>query len=124
MDPPALINGGAFPGAGAPPYNLAEIWPFQLNGGQPAGGSLGLRGLLFGQGNGINPFSNGSGSDQAAGGDGPAGLEQRMNLGSGGGGRKRADPEDESAKAGASTSNGDRSVMPLIFSLYISLFSS
>ncbi|KAK4762642.1 hypothetical protein SAY86_008410 [Trapa natans] len=105
MDPPALplVNGGAFPGVGgAAPYNLAEIWPFQLNGGQPVGRLLGL---LSGPGNGISHFSKGSGANHEAGGDGSAGLEQRMNLGRGG--RKRLDSEDEMAKADASTSNGE-----------------
>lgn len=120
MDPPALINGGAFPAAGAAPYNLAENWPFQLNGVQPAGRRLGLRGPPFGQGNGISPFSNGSIAIHEASGDGPAGLEQRMSLGSGGG-RKRPDSEDESAKAGASTSNGDGLVISLFCFLGIFL---
>ncbi|PKI69265.1 hypothetical protein CRG98_010338, partial [Punica granatum] len=100
MDPPALINGGSFPGASAPPYNLAEIWPFQLNGGHPT---------PFGQGNGIGPFGIGSGPNHEALGAGPASLEQRVSLGSGsdsGGGRKRRELEDELAKGGASTSNG------------------
>lgn len=108
MDPPALINGGAFPGAGAVHYNLVEIWPFQPNGTQSAGGALGLGGPPFRQGNdGINPFPNRSGADHEAGGDGPASLEQRMSLGYGVRGRKRRESEDDSAKAGASTSNGD-----------------
>lgn len=30
MDPPAIMNHGAFRSGNAAPYNLAEIWPFQF----------------------------------------------------------------------------------------------
>nr|WIE96188.1 basic helix-loop-helix transcription factor [Loropetalum chinense var. rubrum] len=53
MDPPTLMNEGSFPSANATSYNLAEIWPFPLNGEASVGESdccdLELRKAQFGQ---------------------------------------------------------------------------
>lgn len=107
MDPPAMMNEGSFTHANAASYNLAEIWPFPMNGGAGMGefgGGLGLRGAQFGDVSGAN--RDVSGSD-------PMSLDLRANRGgggrggaNGGGARKKRDLEDESAK-GVSTSNGN-----------------
>lgn len=101
MDPPAaMINGGAFPGGDAAPYNLPDFW--QL----PAGGGLGL---------GRPPVARGVGRFLCGGGGGGANLEasggdpvsaEARHGGGGGGSGKRRDAEDESAARSVSTSNG------------------
>lgn len=103
MDQPAMINGGAFQSASAAPYNLAEIWPFRINGGE-SGGALDLMKVRFGQS--LDQFENASVNREVSGND-PMVLDHR--LARSGGSRKRRDespPENESAKL-VSTSIGN-----------------
>ncbi|CAK9154451.1 unnamed protein product [Ilex paraguariensis] len=97
MDPPAMMNHGGFQAA-----NVAEIWPFPINGeganGDESGGGLGLRRVQFSQ-----SFGDASGNRDVSVGD-PMVLDQRTNT-NGGGARKRRE-EEESAK-GVSTSSGN-----------------
>ncbi|KAB1207954.1 Transcription factor bHLH79 [Morella rubra] len=103
MDPPALMNGASFSNSNAKPYNLPEIWPFQMNGHGGVGefgGGLGLSRALFGD---VDCAKRDvSGNHQVT-------LDQRSSHGGGVGNgcaRKRRDLEDESAKA-VPTSNGN-----------------
>ncbi|KAF7809221.1 transcription factor BHLH089-like [Senna tora] len=106
MDPAAMnmMNEGSFANGNAntAPYNLAEIWPFPMNGGAglgESGGGLGLRRPQFGHS--LEHFGDfASGPNQDGPGSDPTGLEQRAN----GINRKRRDSDDESAKG---VSNGD-----------------
>ncbi|THG08504.1 hypothetical protein TEA_004236 [Camellia sinensis var. sinensis] len=103
MDQPAMINGDAFQSASAAPYNLAEIWPFRINGGE-SGGALDLMKVRFGQS--LDQFENASVNREVSGND-PMVLDHR--LARSGGSRKRRDespPENESAKL-VSTSIGN-----------------
>ncbi|XP_059648916.1 transcription factor BHLH089-like [Cornus florida] len=103
MDPPALINEGAFQFA-----SLAEIWPFPINGGGAGGGGSGggldLRSVEFGRilgqlADDLNSIRDGSSGDD------PMVLDQRGAYDAGV--TKRRD-EDESVKV-VSTSNGNGS---------------
>ena len=116
MDPPALMGDGAFGGANAAPYNLAEIWPFAIgSGGGDSGAGLGLRRPQFGQagpGPGQGHFGDIiSGSNRDVSGNDPMSVDQRGNHG-GAAARKRREVDDDSAK-GVSTSSGNGVVFPI-----------
>ncbi|XP_057948483.1 transcription factor BHLH089 [Malania oleifera] len=112
MDPPSLINEGAFASDNAAAsYNLAEIWPFPINGGGGSGvgvsdGGLDMKRPLFGHG--LGQFGDDTGnSNRDVAVDGPMAAEQRGSHG--GAARKRHDAaqaEDDSAKL-VSTSGGN-----------------
>lgn len=104
MDPSALMNEGSFPNANAAPYSLAEIWPFQMNGGGEAGVGLGLRRPHFGHN--LAPSGDVSGANREVSANDPMSLDQRGSHGVGNGSRKRPYVEDDSAK-GVSTSSGN-----------------
>ncbi|XP_059655956.1 transcription factor BHLH094-like [Cornus florida] len=111
MDPPALnlIKDGLFQSVNAPSYNMAEIWPFPINGGASVGesrGGLELRSVPFGQS--LGRFADNASANRDVSGDDPMVLDQR-GARSGGARKKRLDMalEDESAKVvSTSTSNG------------------
>jgi hypothetical protein len=105
MDPPAMMNEGSFTNSNVPPYNLAEIWQFPMNGGEGVG--------VFGRGLGLGSaqFGDVSGANQDVSGSDPMSLDLRANHSgggrggaNGGGAKNRRDLDDESAK-GVSTSN-------------------
>ncbi|XAR64984.1 hypothetical protein NMG60_11008897 [Bertholletia excelsa] len=109
MDPPAMMNGGAFSSAGsAPAYNLAEIWQFPINGGEH-GGDLDLRRMQFGQSLGQFAENANASVNRDVSGDDPMVLDQRGAQTQSGASRKRRDStalKDESAKvAPTSTAN-------------------
>lgn len=98
MDPSTLINEGSFPNANATSYNLAEIWPFSMNGRVgDSGGGLGLRRPQFAQN--LAQFGDVSGND-------PMSLDQRGNHSGGGGARKHSDVAEDESPKGVSASNG------------------
>ncbi|THG06955.1 hypothetical protein TEA_022870 [Camellia sinensis var. sinensis] len=97
-----MTNDGAIHSSTAAPYNLAEIWPFPINGGESGGGGLDLRRVQFGQG--LGQFAE-KANREVSGGDDPMFLDHKGAQS--GGSRKRRDvPEDESAMA-VSTSSGN-----------------
>ncbi|PON67443.1 Basic helix-loop-helix transcription factor [Parasponia andersonii] len=107
MDPPVLMNEGSFSNANAGSYNLAEIWPFHMNGGGEPGVGLGLRRPHFAHN--LAPFGDVSGANREVSANDQMNLDQNGSHGGGGGGggsRKRRDVEDDSAK-GVSTSSGN-----------------
>nr|WIE96187.1 basic helix-loop-helix transcription factor [Loropetalum chinense var. rubrum] len=97
MDPPTLMNEGSFPSANATSYNLAEIWPFPLNGEASVGESdccdLELRKAQFGQIFGHFAGSMNAHRDVSV--DDPMVLDQR-----GSGSRKRRDASLENDNDG------------------------
>ncbi|KAA8533058.1 hypothetical protein F0562_033409 [Nyssa sinensis] len=107
MDPPALINGGSFQSSNASSYNLAEIWPFPINGNGSVGESVGgldLRRVQLGQS--LGQFVDNATANRDVSGDDPMVLDQRGTHN--GGVRKRRDAasKDESVKV-VSTSTGN-----------------
>uniref|UniRef100_A0A5B7AA02 BHLH domain-containing protein n=1 Tax=Davidia involucrata TaxID=16924 RepID=A0A5B7AA02_DAVIN len=107
MDPPVLINGGSFQSANASSYNLAEIWPFPINGSSSvgeSGGGLDLRRVQFGQI--LGQFVDNASENRDVSGDDPMVLDQGGTHN--GGARKRRDAysKDESTKV-VSTSTGN-----------------
>lgn len=112
MDLPTLINEGSFSSANGTSYNLAEIWPFPINGGGSVGessrGGLDFRRALFGQN--LGQFSASLSPNRDVSVDDPMLLDQRGSRSGGGGARKRRDAvsDDEPAKAvSTSRSNGN-----------------
>ncbi|XP_024022584.1 transcription factor BHLH089 [Morus notabilis] len=104
MDPLALMNADSFPNANAASYNLAENWPFPINGagvGDPGGG-LGLRRPQFGQS--LAPFGDVLVVNRDVSGNDPMSLDQRGNHG---GARKRRDVVEDDSPKGVSTSSGN-----------------
>ncbi|GMP58158.1 hypothetical protein CsSME_00021926 [Camellia sinensis var. sinensis] len=120
-----MTNDGAIHSSTAAPYNLAEIWPFPINGGESGGGGLDLRRVQFGQG--LGQFAE-KANREVSGGDDPMFLDHKGAQS--GGSRKRRDvPEDESAMA-VSTSSGNgmvlyprNSICNLIIYIYIYMFT-
>uniref|UniRef100_A0A5B7AAB8 Putative transcription factor bHLH79-like n=1 Tax=Davidia involucrata TaxID=16924 RepID=A0A5B7AAB8_DAVIN len=99
MDPPVLINDGSFQSANASPYNLAEIWPFPINGSVKfgeSGGDLDLRRVQCGRS--LGQFVDNASANRDVSGDDQIVLDQRGTQN--GAARKRRDvaPEDEPAK--------------------------
>ena len=126
MDPPALMGDGAFGGANAAPYNLAEIWPFAIgSGGGDSGVGLGLRRPQFGQaGPGPGPGAGQgqfgdimSASNREVSENDPMSVDQRANQGVVAA-RKRRDVDEGSAN-GVSTSSGNGVVFSNLRSIYI-----
>ncbi|GFY88386.1 transcription factor BIG PETAL P [Actinidia rufa] len=101
MDPPAMMNNGAFQAASATPF--AEIWPFQINGGDSVGGLDLMRGQ-FGQS--LGQFLENASVNREVSGDDPMVLDHRGAQSCGSKKRRDPDREDESAKA-VSTSTGN-----------------
>ncbi|XP_057493460.1 transcription factor BHLH089-like [Actinidia eriantha] len=102
MDPPAMMNNGAFQAASATPFNFAEIWPFQINGGDSVGGLDLMRGQ-FGQS--LGQFLENASVNREVSGNDPMVLDHRGAQSCGSKKRRDPDREDESSKA-VSTSNG------------------
>ncbi|KAF3431366.1 hypothetical protein FNV43_RR26097 [Rhamnella rubrinervis] len=106
MDPSTLINEGSFSNANAASYNLAEIWPFSMNGRVgDSGGGLGLRRPQFAQN--LAQFGDVLAANRDVSGNDPTSLDQRGNHGGGGGARKRRDVAEDESPKGVSTSNGN-----------------
>ncbi|KAL6969513.1 hypothetical protein U1Q18_029225 [Sarracenia purpurea var. burkii] len=101
MDPPTIIRDGAFqPASAAAQYNLAEIWPFPINGGE-SGSGLDFRRVQLGHG--LAEFTEASVYRQISDND-PMVVDHR--AAQRGSSRKRRDVAQEDASARAvSTSN-------------------
>ncbi|KAA8529493.1 hypothetical protein F0562_033708 [Nyssa sinensis] len=95
-NPPVLINDGSFQSANASSYNMAEIWPFTINGGDrvgESGGGLDLSRVQFEQS--LGQFVDNASANRGVSGDDPMVLNQRGTQN--GAARKRRDvvPDDE-----------------------------
>ncbi|XP_052186521.1 transcription factor BHLH089-like isoform X4 [Diospyros lotus] len=92
MDPPAMINGGAFQSA-AVQFNLGEIWPFPIGNGESGGG--------------LGQFTENVSVNWGVSGNDPMVLDQRGARNGGSRKRRGAAPVDEATKVvSASTGNG------------------
>lgn len=114
MDPSTLINEGSFSNANAASYNLAEIWPFSMNGRVgDSGGGLGLRRPQFAQN--LAQFGDVSAANRDVSGNDPMSLDQRGSHSGGGGARKRRDVAEDESPKGVSTSNGNGNGNGVVF---------